>query len=261
MKRRNGARNLKSPSKRLSIKAPLLAAVVLIIAFASASALMLIPEAPPSRPLYVGIVDQFYSESPEFTDRAVALLGAHNVSYGLHTGSEVDVALYKDLPSFGYNLIILRVHAGVNQGIGESTFLFTAEPFSRYRYVYEVNTSQLAPGLINPDRPEGVLFTVGPQFVKRSIKGDFNGAILILSSCHGLHNNALAEAFIQKGVSQVIGWDGLVSLDRTDAAVLELLTKIVEGGASPRDAFLVVQSSSGRDQYYGSELKIYPPVK
>lgn len=261
MKRKRSAIKPQTPVKRPSRGPLLLMAVIAIMAVAAASAYLLMPKNPVQPPLYVGIVDQFYSKSPEFTDRAVALLSKHNVSYGLHTDSDVNVSLYRNLPSYGYNLIVLRVHAGINQGIGGAVFLFTAEPFSQYRYVYEVNTSQLAPGMISLEGPEGMLFTVGPQFVKRSMQGDFNGATLVLSSCYGLNNTVLADALRQKGALHVIAWDGLVSLDQTDRAILELLSNIVEGGLSPGEALAALDDGAKKDPYYGSTLKIYPPVK
>ena len=178
----------------------------------------------------------------------------------MHKSGEVTVELYRRLPTYGYRLIILRVHAGICERLeGEPTFLFTAEPYTPGKYVYEQLTDQVMSGVINPDRPENPVFTVGPAFVRMSMEGDFHGAIIILSSCLGLHNTLLAEAFIERGAFCFISWDEKVSLHHTDRATLTLLRALIDEGRRIREAVNKVMEEVGTDPAYGCVLKYYPP--
>jgi len=215
---------------------------------------------PPPPAAMVGIVDQFYSESPGFTDQALEFLGSRGISVKVHRDKDVTVGLYRRLPTYGYRLIILRVHAGVCERLKDHpTFLFTAEPYTTGKYTVEQLTNLVMSGVIDPDRPESPVFTVGPDFVRMSMEGDFGGASIVLSSCLGLYNQYLAEALIEKGGKVFVSWDEKVSLEHTDKAALLLLKALVEEGTTIREAVEKVMEEVGPDPIYGAVFKYYPP--
>lgn len=208
--------------------------------------------------LCVGIIDQFYSVSPDFTDNVVNLLRKKGISVSIHKDEEVTVELYRNLPSYRYKLIILRVHAAVDtNSSGEPVFLFTSEPYSTDKYFYEQITDQIACGTI-ANMSGQQFFIVGPKFIEKSVEGSFNGSIVVLSSCTGLHSLSLAEAFIKRGVAVFVSWDKTVSLHRTDEAVLALIEFLIINKLPLSEAVDRVMLTVGRDPEYNSTLKYYP---
>ncbi|MGA1976025.1 MAG: hypothetical protein ABSG92_10365 [Conexivisphaerales archaeon] len=203
----------------------------------------------------VAIVDMFYSQSPNFTDQAVATLQAHGISYYVYKDSEVNVNLYRNLPTFGYKLIILRVHVGISEGSGQPAFLFTAENYSTGKYPVEQLSDQIQPGVINLATKENPVFSIGPGFVADAMNGNFRGATVIISGCYGQQNTLLADAFLKRNATSVIGWDGLVTLDHTDEAVQVMLALIVDGHGVNQSVY-EAQAEVGPDPAYNSTLSI-----
>jgi len=207
----------------------------------------------------VGVLDQFYGESSSFTEEASRLLMARGLSVRIHKNDEVTVDLYRRLPTYGYKLIILRVHAGVSERLPEHpTFLFTSEPYSTSKYVFEQLSDEIMGGVLNPEAGEKSVFTVGPMFVKVSMQGTFDGAAIILSSCLGLYNEHLARALIDKGASVFVSWNERVTLDHTDKAVLVLLRALIVEKTSVEEAVRRAMKEVGPDQTYKSFLTYYP---
>ena len=205
----------------------------------------------------IGIVDQFYSQSPEFSDSIADLASKLGLKVHIHKDEEITVEFYRKLPTFGYKLIILRVHAGVYEGRKSNpTFLFTSENYTTSKYVVEQLSEMIRKGIIDPNNPEPV-FAVSPDFIRTS-EGDFNGATIILSSCRGLFNKYLAEAFMDKGARVFISWDDMVSLKHTDDAVLLLFKCLLMDKMTIEEAVETVMNEVGSDPDYGSTLRFYP---
>jgi len=207
----------------------------------------------------VGIVDQFYNESPSFTDQAVRFLDGRGISVKVHRDEEVNVELYRNLATYGYRLIILRVHAGVCGRLeGNPTFLFTAQQYTTGSYMFEQLTDQIRSGVLDPDMPENPVFAVGPMFVKMSMEGDFEGATIVLSSCLGLYTTHLADALVDRGTGAFISWDGKVRLEHTDEACMLLLKALIDEEMTMAEAVQKVIREVGPDSQYGCILKYYP---
>lgn len=206
----------------------------------------------------VAIVDSFYSSTPGFTDEAVMFLGSRGVHVDVYKDEKVTVELYRELPTYGYSLIVLRVHAGLGEDSTSSTFLFTNEPYVSNEYVVERASKQILQGVMDLKNPVNPVFSVGPLFVDRSMKGNFNSSIIILSSCFGLHNDWLADTFVKRGAKAFIGWDEEVLLEHTDAASLALLKALVSENLTINDAVAKVMNEVGPDEAYGSKLEYYP---
>lgn len=211
---------------------------------------------PTARAPSVGIVDQFYSQSPDFTDRVVTFLEGQSITYKLHKDAEVTVELYRNLPTFGYKLIILRVHAGVSMGAEQKTAMFTSQEYNADDYFVEQLLDQVGQGIFGG--VETPVFTVSPNFVTNCMKGDFQNAIVVLSSCWGLHNTLLAEALRERGASSFIGWDERVTLEHTDEATLVLLKALINERLTINEAVDKAMKEVGPDQAYSSKLKYHP---
>jgi len=251
-------RTEKRHAKKRSIKPFLLigilAAVIVGVVFLYSGLIW----SPQKQAATVGIVDQFYNQSSDFTDAMVTFLQSKNITYELHTNQEVNVELYRKLPTFGYRMIILRVHSGISEGYEQPTFLFTAENYSNEKYTYEQLTDQIKPGVIDISTKANPVFSIGPLFVSSSMEGNFNGSLIVISSCYGMHNTQLADSLIRKGASALISWDELVTLDHTDSGVLSLTRAFIEGGLTINASVSSVMESVGPDPAYGSVLEYYP---
>lgn len=209
----------------------------------------------------VVIVDSFYSSSPSFTDQTVHFLVSSGMPVDVCKDENVSVELYRKLPAYGYSLIILRVHTGIygEGNTATSTGLFTTEAYSPYAYFTEQLTKQICPGTIDSDgaAPKRY-FAVTSLFVAMSMEGNFNGSVVVLSSCLGMWMNDLAEAFFQKGARAFIGWDEKVNLAHTDEACMLLLKALIQQRMTVSEAVEKVMTEVGPDQTYGSKLRYCP---
>lgn len=203
-----------------------------------------------------GVVDQFYSQRPSFTDHLVEFLEEHDVTYKVHKDGEVTVDLYRNLPTFGYKIILLRVHAGISMGEEQETALFTSEKYNTDEYFVEQVLDQVGQGVLGAF--EEPVFTVSPKFVTTCMEGNFQNAVVILSSCWGLHNTVLPKAFIEKGALTFVGWDERVELAHTDQAMLTLFEGLISEELTIKEAIDKVMREVGMDRVYGCTLKYYP---
>jgi len=205
----------------------------------------------------VVIVDQFYENDPSFTEEMTKLIESLGYKVQVFKGEDVTVDFYKTLPKLGAGLYILRVHAGVLNTSME-TYLFTSEEYNQIDHWVEQLTGQVAKGFANPISEENPVFAVGPAFVEMSMEGDFRGATVILSSCLGLYDPRLAEAFVKKGVRVFISWDEKVSLSHTDKAVLRLVELLLADRVTVKEAVSKVMEEVGVELEYGAVLRFYP---
>jgi hypothetical protein len=167
--------------------------------------------------------------------------------------------LYRNLPTYGYQLIILRVHSAyIPQYL--SLAMFTSEPYTSHRYVYEQLRNRVASGYLTPYKegdPKYLVIT--DKFVRFNMKGSFDGAVVIMMGCTGVKKCA-ASAFVQRGAKAYIGWNGSVSASHTDRATLHLLKQLVEKDHSVNGAVVQTMKAVGPDPTYNSTL-LYWPIK
>lgn len=103
-----------------------------------------------------------------------------------------------------------------------------------------------------------VVFAVAPKFIRETMQGNFAHRIIILAGCYGLRGGELAQAFIDKGASVVVGWSGLVDLSHTDKALNVFLEDFVEKNMTIQEAVSSTMTVVGADPTYGSILSYYP---
>ena len=216
------------------------------------------------------IVDQLSLTvpNPAFVEEATATLEKAGYAVDYFPGEEVTVDFYRELPKHGFELIIFRVHAGQIKTLDESgevistsaAALFTSEPYSKWRHTEEQRELDLLTIAFYSARyaPEENFFAIMPEFVASSMRGDFDGAAVILMGCEVLTDTGLAQAFIDKGAGAVVGWDDTVSASHTDAATLNMLEHLVLEDLSLEAAAQLAASEIGPDPFYGSTLVSYP---
>ncbi len=208
------------------------------------------------------IVDQLYSLQPNeaFIEQMTQELGDYGFEVDIYRGDAVTVDLYRELPTYGYKLIIFRVHSGllgVDPKVTNRTWLFTNEPYSKTRHITEQLTDQVTYAKTRDDAPW--VFAISAKFITQSMEGQFNNTAIVMMGCYGLHFEDLAQAFIQKGASTYIAWDVNVRLDYVDDASPILIEKLYSDELSIGKAISETMKEKGPDPTYGAVLKYYPP--
>jgi hypothetical protein len=224
-----------------------------------------------SSPPEAAIVDHlsFFPEqrNSTFVDACKNILETNGLTWAYHNGEEVTVNFYRNLPSCGTSLIILRVHSAImrtEKGTISILGLFTSERYSddaAKKYREDVLNDRLVKAFF----PEGEeeYFGIVPKFVEESMKGDFKNTIIIMMGCEGLGYDGLtytemAEAFVKKGAKVYIGWDGIISLDHTDQATVHLLQSLLLHKRTIKGAVTETMEIVGKDPTYNSTLLYYP---
>jgi len=241
-----------------------------IIAVAFILACILVYFSLHSSPTEVAIVDHlsFFpgQRDPSFVDACKNILEEGGLTWAYHKGEEVTVDFYRNLPSCGTSLIILRVHSAImrtEKGTISILGLFTSERYSveaAKKYREEILDDRLVRAFFTEGEEE--YFGIVPKFVE-SMKGEFQNTIIIMMGCEGLGYGELtytdmAEAFIKKGAKVYIGWDGSISLDHTDQATVHLLQSLILRKRTIEWAVTETMEIVGKDPTYDSTLKYYP---
>lgn len=207
-----------------------------------------------------GIVDHLSLSQPNqtFIQTATDILETAGFTVDYHPSKDVTVEFYRNLPTHDYGLIVLRVHSAFEPKYG-SLDLFTSEPYSTTKYVYEQLTEQIGQAAFIPySEGDPTYFAITPKFVRESMKGRFDNTIIIMMGCSGLENNKMAEAFIDKGAKVYISWDKLVTSSHTDHATTILLQHLTIDKQTINQAVVNTMEEAGPDPSYNSVLLYYP---
>jgi hypothetical protein len=129
--------------------------------------------------------------NPAFVEESTTILRGARYDVDYYEGEEVTVELYRSLPSFGYKLIVLRVHSAyVPKYL--SLAMFTSEPYSKQRYVYEQLRNRVASGYVEPyQEGDPRYLVITDKFVRSSMEGSFDGAVIVMMGCKGIKKCAL----------------------------------------------------------------------
>ena len=200
----------------------------------------------------VAIIDPLSPDSEgDFTSSCVELFRSAGYDVEVIGGSEVSVDRLKSIPS-GCSAIVMRVHSGVFE---DSVWFFTGERYDSTRHVMEQLANEVH--IARATRGSDLFFAVGSSFVRRFMKEELEGALVVLMGCDGLASSELAEAFLDAGAAAYVSWDGPVSLTHTDRATLALLEGVT-GGLTLEESVEHSLRQVGPDVRYGSSLKIFP---
>ena len=236
----------------------LLALLVLILSTACSSPpqVTLTPE-PEVRK--AALVDQIAltNPNPEFTDQALAYLKEAGFSTDVYEGEEVTVEFFRTLPEKGYQLILFRSHSTniLNGTIpGGPVFLFTSEVYDKHKYVKEQLANRIGRARILYDDNSPLYFAIVSGFVRREMTGRFDDTLIIIGGCQSLGTPDLAQAFIDRGASAVVGWNEWVDLSHNDEAILHLLRGLTTEKLTLEQAVRKTMNEIGPDPAYDSSL-------
>jgi hypothetical protein len=208
--------------------------------------------------LRAAIVDQLSLTFPNqtFIETATNTLRQAGYKVDYYPGEDVTVEFYRNLPTHGYGLIILRVHSTA------LVSLFTSEEYSKSKYVYEQLTNKIRNVAYSPEEyaASGIsYFGVTNLFVQTSMKGKFVNTTIVMMGCDGLSNTDLAEAFVEKGARAYVGWNQSISASLTDQATTCLLQHLVARQESMKNAVNNTMKEVSADPACESLLTYYPP--
>lgn len=245
-------------------RAGIVAAAFVVIPVAVVTAIFVFRAVDTPGPPRAAIVDQLSltAPNPDFARQVRELLEPVGYQVDYYPGEQVTVDFYRELPKRGYDLVLMRAHAGLREEApGEFTdevSLFTSERYTTTSYVQEQRDGRVTMVLYGEEDSEAY-FGIPAAFVRHSMKGRFDGATVILMGCDVLRGKDMAEAFVWKGAQAVVGWDGPVSADHTDTATLSLLRHYFSEGLSVQEAAAAAMDEVGPDPYYGARFLSEPP--
>jgi hypothetical protein len=214
--------------------------------------------------LKAAIVDHLSLTFPNqtFKQTATSILKQAGYSVDYYPGEKVTVEFYRNLPTHGYKIIILRVHSSATPvgGTEGPVVLFTSERISLTKYVYEQLTDQLMGVAYSEEEKEkGITyFGISPLFVTNGMKGRFQNTVIIMMGCEGLDNPLMAKAFVGKGAEVYISWNKPVSASHTDLATTHLLKHLLIEKRTVKEAIQETFKEVGADPAYKSLLIAYP---
>lgn len=223
------------------------------------------PAPSPDSGTRAAIVDQLAILEPNqaFLDQVTAELKVCGFEVDVYHGEEVSVKFYRELPKYGYKLIIFRAHAGLMKReedsqlvVKKATYLFTGEEYKQTKYVREQLTDQMLAGRMVEDYP--LVFAVNSKFVIESMGGRFEDTVIIMMGCSGAYLEDMATAFILMGASSYMGWDSGVGLGYVDRATADLITNLCDRRMTIERAVAKTMAEVGPDPDWGAELKYYP---
>ena len=252
--------------KRHITTAILLAFILLVIVFLSHFTYNFLNQPqnqttnPTSSKLKAAIVDHLSLTFPNqtFIETATNTLKQEGYTVDYYPSENITVEFYRNLPTHGYGLIILRVHS--TTGGYPCVALFTSEPYSKSKYLYEELTDKVVPVAYSPEDAERgeCYFGITQSFVESSMKGRFANTIVIMMGCEGLNNTRMAKAFVQKGAKVYIGWSAFVSASHTDSATRHLLQHFLVEKLTLKQSVQETFKEVGFDPEYKSLLIYYP---
>jgi len=233
-------------------------------------------KAPPPK---AAIVDHLSSipgqRNQTFVNECISILEEGGLTWAYYNGNEVTVDFYRNLPSYGNSLIILRVHSAImktEEGTVSILGLFTSEryygPDDAYaKYPEDVEDNRLVRAFFTEGGEE--YFGIVPRFIEKSMKGEFENAIVIMMGCEGIgyidtHTGEriaytdMAEAFVKRGAKVYISWDGPVGVNHTDQATVYLLERLILDERTIEEAVEQTNDYVGPDPAFYSVLKYHP---
>jgi hypothetical protein len=225
------------------------------------------------------IVDQLGARipNPSFVQSATATLEQAGYAVDYYPGEQVTVDLYRDLPSHGYKLVILRAHSAVPRkdlalpadvpqdilqrimnAVGDDALLFTSEPYSETAHLDEQKALRLFPVVYAGEQAGDSFFAITAGFVTSSMRGKFDKTTVILMGCSSLATDRTAAALVGRGAGAVVGWSDMVSPEHTDTATERLVELLLKDHLPPAEAVEKTMAEVGPDPSYGAVMRSYP---
>ena len=202
------------------------------------------------------IIDKLHNELPseDFQNKVIEYLTYAGYKVDLYTTDEITIDFYKKLPAMNYEYIVIRSHALGEGMVDKSASLFTGEKYSEHKYIKEQFLGHIGRGvpilygdMIKLDADtimDKTYYVIGSKFVEEFMVGEFQNSTIILAGCETAKDSRLADSFLKRGASEVIGWTGLVDSKKNVSVVLELLDKTLGNGTEIKDAIQLVMKQN-----------------
>jgi len=250
----------------LAVIATILIAIISVSGFFINSMLNQPPTNPTSQTVSstsepkVAIVDHLSLTFPNqtFIKTATNILKQAGYTVDYYPGEKVTVEFYRNLPTYGYDIIILRVHSAIGKEGGPPVSLFTSEYYSQNRYVSEQLSDQLTRVHYNIGNEEQLYFGILPNFVRSSMNGKFQNSIIIMMGCNGLTYLDMAKTFVERGAKVYISWTDSILASHTDLATTHLLQHFLIEKLTLKKAVQETFKEVGFDPVYESLIVYYP---
>ena len=271
----------KIPKSKILVLASIVAVtfVVSILLIQNGEAEIVAYDGPPK----AAIIDQLYDEIPneKFHQKATEYLEAAGYEVDTFTTKDVTVDFYKNLPTMNYKLVVIRTH-GTETNSGDDVVLFTGERYTEDKYIteqllgqvkkatplleiiYRANDNSSSEWIIVNDtyrylkspadqseRAQNEFFAISPKLVE-SMNGKFQDTIFILGGCDTMSNPSMSKALIEKGGSEVFGWDDTVGSTDNDNFILFFLRFYLDEG------YTIDQTMEKIQKYQENLIMPYP---
>jgi hypothetical protein len=247
----------------------LVAAVVLsfVVLFGAVFVYFAYQKSPVNRSsqLRAAVVDQLSLTFPNatFVETATDMLKQAGYSVDYFPGEMVTVDFYRNLLAQDYNLIIFRVHCGFSNATREIAF-FTDQPYVQPTDPLDPLYGDVLYGRVgtatyhDPPEPGEIAYcAIRAGFVEQY--GSFNKTTVIMMGCYGLLYTGMAQAFINKGATVYIGWNGLMDADHSDQATTILLRQLIFENETVSQAVQNTKNEVGVDPSYPESLLGFYP--
>jgi hypothetical protein len=253
-------RDKKERERRIAIFLAFIALVIIVSAYFT----HMFPNQtinPASSQPKAAIVDQLSLTMPNqtFIETATATLEQAGYTVDYYEGEKVTVEFYRNLPTHGYRLIILRAHSALGGERKPPLAIFSSEPYNKMEHVPEQIAGQLVKVRFQPyQEGDPAYFGIFPNFVRSSMNGRFENTIIIMMGCDGLTDADMAKAFVEKGAKGYISWFGPVSASHTDTTTTQLLQHFLIEKLTLKQSVQETFKQVGFDPTYTSLLIYYP---
>jgi len=215
------------------------------------------------------IIDQLHNELPSerFQNDATKYLTDAGYKVDLYTTDEITIDFYKKLPLMNYEYIVIRTHA-LGEGVRDkSASIFTGEKYSEHKYIKEQFLGHIGQGvpilygemkdLSGDDIMDKSYYVIGSKFVEEFMIGEFPNSTIILAGCETSKTSKLAESFLKRGASEVIGWTDLVDIVNNDMVILSVLKETLVNDAEIKNAIQIMMEEYEDKFFYPTTLKYH----
>ena len=190
---------------------------------------------------------------PQFVNGLRTIMNHTGYSFDYFSEGAATLDFFFNMPEQGYSLIILRVE-GVNIRVGDSSpvAFATSDQTGGFQKVSDQVRNDV--GIIQANGH--TYFAMTPKAVSQLMCGRFSQTTLLVMACNSLSESSLAKAFVDKGASSFIGWNGSVTIAHDDR-VFTALSALLTIGVSPDSAAKYSSNLFGPDPIWGGTLSSY----